>query len=305
MDNLSAMAVFIEVVQAHSFSAAAARLGLSKSAVSKRISGLEDRLGARLLNRTTRRLSLTEVGAAYFERCGQILAEIEDAEAAVGRLQFEPRGTLRVNAATSFSLLHLARVIPDFLERYPDIRIDLTLNDRLIDVVEEGYDLALRIAQLPDSSLIARKIASTCMVVCGSPDYFRRHGVPRTPAELSAHNCLIYTNVATPDDWRFHGADGPVSVRVSGNYRANNGDMLRAALLAGVGVGMSPTFLVGQDIQAGALQVVLPGLVAKTQSIYAVYPHSRHLSAKVRGFVDFLVERFGAEPYWEAGFPSP
>ena len=302
MDNLTGMAVFARVVDARSFTAAAAALGLSKSAVSKQVARLEDRLGARLLNRTTRRLSLTEVGAAFYERCARILAEVEDAELAVGRLQDAPRGTLRINAPMSFGQLHLAPAVADFLNGHPGLAIDLTLNDRIVDLVEEGYDVAIRISRLADSSLIARRLVPSRRVVCGSPAYFERHGVPRHPADLRRHNCLLYSYLPTAEEWQFIGPDGPAAVRVSGTLRANNGDALEAAMLAGLGVALQPTFIAGRDLQAGRLVAVMPDYVDDSASVYAVYPHSRHLSAKVRAFIDFLAARFCPAPPWDAGF---
>lgn len=302
MDNLTGMAVFARVVDARSFTAAAAALGLSKSAVSKQVARLEDRLGARLLNRTTRRLSLTEVGAAFYERCARILAEVEDAELAVGRLQDAPRGTLRINAPMSFGQLHLAPAVADFLNGHPGLAVDLTLNDRIVDLVEEGYDVAIRISRLADSSLIARRLVPSRRVVCGSPAYFERHGVPRHPADLRRHNCLLYSYLPTAEEWQFIGPDGPAAVRVSGTLRANNGDALEAAMLAGLGVALQPTFIAGRDLQAGRLVAVMPDYVDESASVYAVYPHSRHLSAKVRAFIDFLAARFCPAPPWDAGF---
>jgi DNA-binding transcriptional LysR family regulator len=302
MDNLTGMAVFARVVDARSFTAAAAALGLSKSAVSKQVARLEDRLGARLLNRTTRRLSLTEVGAAFYERCARILAEVEDAELAVGRLQDAPRGTLRINAPMSFGQLHLAPAVADFLNGHPGLAIDLTLNDRIVDLVEEGYDVAIRISRLADSSLIARRLVPSRRVVCGSPAYFERHGVPRHPADLRRHNCLLYSYLPSAEEWQFVGPDGPAAVRVSGTLRANNGDALEAAMLTGLGVALQPTFIAGRDLQAGRLVAVMPDYVDESASVYAVYPHSRHLSAKVRAFIDFLAARFCPAPPWDAGF---
>jgi DNA-binding transcriptional LysR family regulator len=302
VDNLTGMAIFARVVEARSFTAAAAALDLSKSAVSKQVARLEDRLGARLLNRTTRRLSLTEVGAAFYERCARILAEVEDAELAVGRLQDAPRGTLRINAPMSFGQLHLAPAVADFLNGHPGLAIDLTLNDRIVDLVEEGYDVAIRISRLADSSLIARRLVPSRRVVCGSPAYFERHGVPRHPADLRRHNCLLYSYLPSAEEWRFIGPDGPAAVRVSGTLRANNGDALEAAMLTGLGVALQPTFIAGRDLQAGRLVAVMPDYVDESASVYAVYPHSRHLSAKVRAFIDFLAARFCPAPPWDAGF---
>lgn len=302
MDNLTGMAIFARVVEARSFTAAAAALDLSKSAVSKQVARLEDRLGARLLNRTTRRLSLTEVGAAFYERCARILVEVEDAELAVGRLQDAPRGTLRINAPMSFGQLHLAPAVADFLNGHPGLAIDLTLNDRIVDLVEEGYDVAIRISRLADSSLIARRLVPSRRVVCGSPAYFERHGVPRHPADLRRHNCLLYSYLPSAEEWQFVGPDGPAAVRVSGTLRANNGDALEAAMLTGLGVALQPTFIAGRDLQAGRLVAVMPDYVDESASVYAVYPHSRHLSAKVRAFIDFLAARFCPAPPWDAGF---
>jgi len=300
MDRLSEMAVFAKVVEVHGFSAAARVLGISKSAVSKHVAALEDRLGARLLNRTTRRLSLTAAGAIFYEHSARLLAEADAAEAAVTDLHTRPRGLLRVNAPMSFGILHLAPAIPGFTALYPDVQIELALNDRIVDLVDEGFDVAVRIARLPESSLVARRLAPSRGVLCGAPEYFRRHGVPHHPRDLQAHNCLRYTyRQAPPDEWWFRGPDGEVSVRVSGSLRANNGDALRAAALAGLGIAVLPSFIVGPDLAAGRLQAVLTDYDGAAASIYAVYPAGRHLPIKVRAFVDFLAARFGPVPYWE------
>lgn len=302
MEPYAGIAVFTRVAETGSFSAAARDLGLSKSAVSKRVAALENRLGARLINRTTRRLSLTEVGAAFYERAVRILAEMEEAEQAISRLHGEPRGTLRVNMPMSFGIGHVAPALADFMARYPDLRVAMELTDRRVDLIEEGVDLAIRIAELPDSSFIARRLAPARRVVCASPDYWRRHGRPRHPTDLADHSCLIYTYLSALSaqrEWRFKGPKGPVSVRVSGCLEANNGDALRDAALAGLGVYLAPTFIVGDDLWAGRLEEVLSDYEDSRLSVYAVYPHRQHLSAKVRAFVDFLVERFGPEPYWD------
>lgn len=305
LDSLSGMAVFAKVVEARSFTAAAAELGMSKSAVSKQISRLEDRLGARLLNRTTRRLSLTETGAAFYDRCARVVAEAQEAELAVTNLQSEPRGTLRVNAPMSFGHLHIAPAIPDFLTRYPEVRVDMTMNDRFVDLIDEGFDVAIRIARLTDSSLIARRLAPDRRVLCGAPAYFAKHGEPRTPDDLATHNCLSYAYVSDTDQWQFIDGEGTRAVSVRGNLRANNGDAIRQALLAGLGVAVLPAFIVGPDVQAGRLKEVLSDYLPNRASVYAVYPHSRHLSAKVRVFVDFLADRFGPSPYWDVPTKSP
>jgi len=305
MDRLSGLAVFAQVVEARSFTGAARQLGLSKSAVSKQVAGLEDRLGARLLNRTTRRLSLTEVGAAFYERCTRIIAEAEEAELAVGRLQSEPRGRLRLNAPVSFGHLHVAPAIADFTARYPEVTVDMTLNDRYVDVVDEGYDLVIRIADLPDSSLIARRLAPIRIVACASAGYLARAGTPRRPRDLADHNCLIYNYQRIPEEWTFTGPEGAVAVRVAGSLRANNGDAMRVAALHGLGIAQLPSFVAGEDLREGRLQQVLPDYAGPESSVFALFPHSRHLSAKVRAFVDFLVERIGAGPAWDDWMEAP
>jgi DNA-binding transcriptional LysR family regulator len=300
MDNLSGMAVFARVVEAKSFSEAARQLGISKAAVSKQVSRLEERLGARFLNRTTRRLSLTEIGAAFYERCARIVAEAEEAELAVTRLHATPRGTLRVDAPLSFGLQYLSPLLPAFMAQYPELRVDLTFNDRFVDLVEEGYDVAVRIANLPDSSLIARKLAESRSFVCAAPDYWERHGRPAHPADLAAHNCFGYSYLATRNEWRFRGPDGPATVRISGTLTANNGDVLRAAAVAGLGVVLMPGFLVCDDLRAGRLEPVLRAFEPDLAGIHAVYPHNRHLSAKVRAFIDHLVDALDPAPWEDA-----
>ncbi len=299
MDSLSELSVFTKVVDTGGFTAAARKLNRSKSTVSKLVSRLEDRLGARLLNRTTRRLSLTEEGAAFYERSKHILSEIKEAELAVGRLHGQPRGTLRINAPMSFGILHVTPALPDFMARYPDLEIDLILNDRQVDLIDEGFDVAVRIARLTDSTLIAKRLASFRQVVCASPGYWRTRGRPDRPEDIRNHNCLIYTYRRNQNEWPFQTPDGPVSVPIEGSLRANNGDVLRLAALGGLGVYLGPTFIVGDDLRKKRLVSVLDEYAETDRSIYAVYPQNRHLSAKVRVFVDFLADRFGPEPYWD------
>jgi DNA-binding transcriptional LysR family regulator len=301
MDKLTGMAVFARVIDAGSFTAAAAQLGMSKSAVSKAIAALEDRLGARLLNRTTRRLALTEVGHAFYERCARIVAEAEEAELAVTRLQLTPRGTLRVNAPMSFGALHLGPALAGFLGRYPDLKVELELSDRFVDLLEEGYDVAVRIAAtLPDSSLIARRITVDDAVICASPAYWRRHGRPRVPQDLTHHACVTYAYSPNPREWPFVAADGrPISVRVDGPLHTNNGAATLHVALAGLAVVRLPRFICGPELAAGRLEAVLADAMPPPNGIHAIYPHNRHLSAKVRAFVDFLIERFGPGCDWE------
>ena len=298
-NTLAGLAAFVTVVEARTFAAAAQRAGFSKATISKRISALEDRLGVRLINRTTRRMSLTEAGVALHSRCVPILADLDEAERAVADLHALPRGTLRLSAPMSFATLHLADAIPAFMARCPDLKIDLVLNDRMVDLVEDGFDLGVRIATLADSTLVARKIAPSRRVVAAAPAYWARHGKPQNPGELAGHACLLYAYLASPSDLPFQGPDGPFSVHVTGPYAANNGEMLRAAAVAGCGVAFAPTFILGEQIEYGSLETALEAFEPPEQGIYAVYPKNRHLSAKVRLFVDFLVARFGHMPDWD------
>ncbi len=300
MDRLAAMTAFARVAETRSFSEAARRLGVSKSVVSRQIMALETDLGARLFHRTTRSLTLTEAGQGYYERVSRILADVDEANQSVTRLQAAPRGRLRVNAPMSFGVRHLAPAIPDFLALHSEVEIDMSMNDRFVDLVDEGFDVAVRIGRLTDSGLVARKLAPLRRVVCASPAYLAAKGVPRTPADLAAHQCLSYSNMAVSDEWSFVGAAGrPMAVEVKGRLRVNNGDTLRIAALRGLGLVTQPSFIVGADLQAGTLVGVLSEYVAQDGAVHAVYPHSRHLSPKVRAFVDFLAERFGPRPYWD------
>lgn len=300
MEALNDIAVFVQVVESGSFTAAAERLGLSRSVVSKYITRLEGRLGARLLNRTTRRLSLTETGHVFFHRSQRGLLEIEEAEAEVSRLQGAPRGKLRINSPMSFGILHIAPLLPEFLERYPDLSLEMNLDDRQVDLVEEGFDLAIRIAELPESSLIARRLAPCRHVVCATPAYLERHGTPQKPRDLQQHNAITFRYQPTPDEWHFVSRQGEVSrVQVGGSLQMNNSLALREALLHDVGLTLIPTFIVGEDLRENRLRAVLTDYRTLEPSIYAVYPHRRHLSPKVRAFIDFLVQKIPASPPWD------
>lgn len=300
MDSMSEVAVFVAVVDAGSFTAAAERLGLSKSVTSKHVTRLEERLGARLLNRTTRRLSLTEPGRVLYGRSRRGLAEIAEAQAEVSRLQGEPRGALSINAPMSFGILHVAPALPEFLRRYPELTIDLSLDDRLVDVIAEGFDVSVRITELPDSSLVARRIAPCKHVIVASPDYLARRGVPRTPAALAEHEVLSYRYQDSANEWHFRAADGRASsVAVSGALTINNSLALRAALLAGAGIARVPTFLVGEDIRAGHLTQLLADHATLEVDIYLVYAQRKHLSPKVRAFIDFFAARITETPSWD------
>lgn len=292
---------FVRVAETGSFSEAARRLGLSKSMISRQVSALEADLGVRLLHRTTRSLSPTEAGRAYLERCQRILADLEDANLQVSRLQAVPRGKLRVSAPLSFGIGHLAAILPGFLERHPEIELDMNMTDRHVDLVEEGLDVAVRIGRLADSSLIARRLAPIRRLAAAAPAYLERRGIPQTPSDLIHHDCLTH-GVMVAAEWRFTGIDGRgYEVGVHGRFHADNGDVLRVMALAGLGIVMLPSFFLGDDIRAGHLVPVLDGFVPLDGTLNAVYPHSRHLSPKVRAFVDYLAEMFGPEPYWDRG----
>jgi DNA-binding transcriptional LysR family regulator len=302
MNSLDDIAVFVQVVRGGSFTKAAERLELSRSVVSKYVTRLEEELGARLLNRTTRRLSLTEAGQVFFERSRRGLEDIEDARAEVSRLQDEPRGVLRVNSPMSFGILHVAPALPEFLAAYPDVSVDMNLDDRKVDVIEEGFDVSLRITDMPDSSLVARRLAPCRHVVVAAPAYLERHGVPRIPADLEGHDVISYRYQESASEWHFvDGENRQYSVRVDGRAHMNNSLALREALLAGLGVMRTPTFVVGEDIRAGRLIPLLKNYRTLEVSIYLVYPQRRHLSPKVRAFVDFMAARISSEPYWDAG----
>ncbi len=300
MDWQSEMGVFVRVVEDESFSSAARSMKLTPSAVSKLIGRLEDRLGARLLNRTTRRLSLTEEGRAFYQRCVPILSAIEEAERAVTELHTEPRGLLKINASTAFGQYHIEPLIPEFLAQYPDLRIQLILSDSLVNLVEEEVDVAIRIADMPDSSLIARKLGPARRMVTASPAYLEKHGVPKTPDDLKDHNCLTLSFETTLNQWEFRGADGPNRMRVSGNFETNNATALHDAALAGLGLMRTANFIANPDIRKGTLVPVLEDFETKgNANIYAVYPHNRHLSPKVRAFIDLLTETFTPIPPWD------
>jgi len=300
IDKPAEMAAFVRVVEAGGFSPAARALGLSPSAVSKLIARLEDRLGARLLNRTTRSLSLTDEGRVVFERSRHIIADIEEAEQSVSRLHGVPRGRLRVTAAAAFAIHQVVPLLPEFLERHPEVHLELNVNDRVIDLVEEGFDVGVRTGAHGDSSLISRLVAEDYRIICAAPAYLERCGVPATPEDLAHHNCLTWTgNQGGLNDWPFEGPQGPYIVRVRGNTDANNGDALTEMILAGVGIGRIARYRVAEGLRAGRLVPLLAGHHRFVKlPIHVVYPHRRHLSAKVRAFTDFLGGHFTPVPPW-------
>jgi len=299
MDKLNSIRAFTKVVQHSSFAAAARDLRLSRSAVSKHVIELEQELGVQLLSRTTRSVTATENGQAYYERCLAILSDLEEADLSATRLQAEVRGLLRINAPMSFGTLHLARAVADFMEKYPDLRIQLLLSDQQVDPVQEGFDVTLRIADLPSSSMIARRIAPARRAICASPSYLARHGTPKHPDDLRGHACLTYGHLATGNQWKLTGPDGDHWIAIPWTLCTNNAEVLRDAAVQGRGIALLPTFIAGADFQQGRLATILTGYQAPEISIYAIYPETRHLSLKVRVFIDFLVERFGGRPYWD------
>lgn len=293
MGQLQDMRIFAETVDAQSFTAAAERLGLSKQFVSKRIAALEKRLGAPLLVRTTRHLRVTDLGLAYHERAQRILLEVDAAEQMVTNQTATPRGVLRLSAPMTFSTLHLGPLIPAFLQRHPDVSLELELSDRTVDVIGEGYDMAIRIGTLADSSLIARRITAVQMITCASPDYLRRHGAPVAPEQLAAHACLVYGH-ARNGEWVFRSGERTRKVLVGGPMRANNGEMLRDAAITGLGLVHLPDFIVAAALADGRLVEILETFRPEGFAVHAVYPQHRQSSLLVRVFSDFLVERFRA-----------
>jgi len=291
-ETLPAMAVFAAVVEEGGFSQGARRLGRSKSAASQQVARLEDRLGARLLVRTTRRVNTTEAGDRFYERCRRILAEAEAAEAEVGQARDRPTGTLRVSAPVSFGYRRLAQPFAAFLTAYPDVAAVMTLNDRKVDLIDEGFDVALRIGDLDDSTLISRRLCPISMTTAAAPGYLADHGVPTHPVDLKRHNCLGYDYLDGGEAWTFHGPNGPIRRRFKPRIRANNGDMLAAAAIAGHGVLHTPTFTVAEALADGALVSVLEDWAQPDRARLAIYPAGRPLPAKTRAFIDFLARHF-------------
>lgn len=299
IDLLMGMRVFAAVTELGSFARAAERLEFSRGMATRYVAQLETHLGVRLLNRTTRRLSLTEAGHAFLQRTTQVLQLVGQAEQEAAREATEPVGTLRINASVVFGARHLGEAISAYLKRYPKVRLDVTLNDRLVDLVEEGFDLAVRIARKIDPGLIARPIAPARIVACASPAYLQEHGTPRTPADLARHNCLTYAYSGLPGEWHFRRDGRGEKVIVPGNLQANNGDIICDVAMRGHGIIVQPTFLVYEALKAGKLVRVLKSWTIEGLTIYAVYPNREYLPPKVRSFIDFLVDHFGPEPYWD------
>jgi len=299
IDIVAGMRVFSAVVDAGSFAGAADKLDLSRGMATRYVAQLEAHLGVRLLNRTTRKLSLTEAGSDYYQRASQILAMVEEAETSAAQEASVPRGTMRVTSSVAFGARHLGRAITEYLQRYPGVNIDLTLNDRVVDLVEEGFDLAIRVAARIDPGLVARRLTRIRIAACAAPAYLKKFGTPKSPEQLSGHNCLTYAYSNAQSDWRFRRNRVEKTVGVSGNLQGNNGDILVNAAIEGLGVILQPNFLVFEALRQKRLVRILPQWQADELAVYAVYPHRKFLPPKVRSFIDFLAERFGPEPYWD------
>jgi DNA-binding transcriptional LysR family regulator len=293
MDRLRAMEVFVEVVRKNGFARAAEAMETSPANVTRIISDLEAHLGTRLLNRSSRKMSLTESGEALFERAKSIVEDMAEVEAIASASSMKPRGLLRINAPLSFGVLHLAPLWARFMARYPEVGLEVSLIDRVVDIVEEGFDMALRISRSGSTAHAARKLATSHNIACAAPSYLARHPAPLHPEDLKQHNCIVYSYNPTASEWQFSDAQGrPCPVKVSGSMQTNNGDTARAAALGGIGIIWQPTFLIGDDLRAGRLVRVLPDYHLPDIDILAVYPSRRHLNAKVRVMIDFLAEAF-------------
>jgi DNA-binding transcriptional LysR family regulator len=306
LDRLTSLQVFAKAATTGSFSAAGRAMGISQTMVTKHIAALEARLGVKLFHRSTRRLSITEAGRSYLEASERILTDMDAVEAAISADRIEPRGLLRLNAPVSFGTRRIAPLLTEFAKQHPHVKVELGLNDRLVDLAEEGWDLAIRIGSLSDSSLIARRIAPCRTVICAAPAYLKAHGTPRTVSELSDHNCLGYTlsRLTGVGHWTF-GAKSEVAIKVFGNLRANNGDALLAAAVAGQGIIYQPSFIVADDLRSGALVALkLDQPTIELGGIYAVLLPNRHPAAKVRAFIDFIAAHIALEPSWDRDLPS-
>lgn len=303
MDQLEQMRVFIRVAEEGGFAAAARVLGLSRSRVSQQIAGLEARLGSRLLNRSTRSISLTATGERYLEHCRHILKMVETADWEAGRNAALPGGQIRLSVPVSFGVRYLGRTLSEFMRRHPEIQLQVGLSDHFVDLVGDGYDLAVRIAELPDSSLVARRIAPCRRILCAAPAYLDQQGRPARPEDLKSHDCLNYSNELRRQDWTIIGPSGSQQIRLEGPLCADNGDLLRQAALDGCGITGLPTFIIGDDIRAGTLEWVLQDYALPPLEIHAVFPSRQHLPVNVRTLVDYLVECFGDNPPWDERLP--
>lgn len=300
MESFGAYPVFVTVIESGGFSPAAKKLGISKSAVSKRISQLEEHLGVKLLHRTTRKLSLTEAGEQFYQHARIASRAAQDAEDAVAQLQGEPQGRLRISIPMSFGRMYVAPVIPDFLRRYPKISLELVMDDEFTDLIADGFDIALRLGDLKDSTLVAKKLTYLKNVLCASPDYLEHFGTPQKLEDLKQHNCMAFSYSQDIREWYFIKDNITRAIEVSGNYQVNNSEALREAMIQGVGIGRLPTFVANPEIKAGRLAPLFPDYEMPGKTMYAVYPERQFLPAKVRAFIHFMAEKFGEEiPFWD------
>ena len=298
MDRLMSMRVFSAVAKNRSFSVAAKKLSISKAMVSKHIKSLENSLSVRLFNRTTRKLNLTDAGSSYYEKVNIILSEIDETESAISQLNSEPKGKLKVMAQPSFGAFHLSRALSLYLKKYTEVTVNLELSHRIPDLVEENIDLAFHVGELNDSMYVSRRIASARRVICASPEYIKKNGMPKKPEDLLNHNCLIYMPRNDMGKWEFLDKGKRKKIKVTGDIQCNSGDALRVASIQSRGITQLPTYMVGLDIQAGRLQAVLEDFEPEKQPIYAIYNHRKYISAKIKTFIDFIYDLYQPEPYW-------
>ena len=300
MDRFARIRAFTQVVEAGGFAAAARQMGVSRSVVNKHVIKLERELGTQLLRRSTRRVTPTEPGRVFYERCIGLVSQLDDAIRSVTELQESPTGNLRINAPMSFGTLHLSSTVAEYMRRYPDVHVELVLNDRFVDPIEEGFDITLRIGEPPAAtSLVTKEIVESHRVLCASPHYVAVHGDPTHPDQLSAHRCLQYGYLASGNRWRLRGPDGERAFPIRCVMWSNNGEALKAAAIESQGIVLLPTFIVGDSLQEGELRTVLHDYQPRRTSLCALYPRHRHLSTKVQLFVELLAERFGGRPYWD------
>jgi DNA-binding transcriptional LysR family regulator len=298
MDKVMSMRVFSAVAKNNSFSDAAKKLSISKAMASKHVQNLESSLGVRLFNRTTRKLNLTDVGSAYYDKVDGILSDIDETELAITQLNSEPRGKLRIMAQPSFGAFHLSRALSVYLRKYPDVTTEIELSNRMPDLVEDGIDLAFHVGELDDSAFVARKITSARRVVCASPYYLKQNGTPQTPNDLAKHNCMIYAPREALNEWDFIHNKEKIKTKIAGDIQCNDGDALRIAAIQGCGIAQLPTYMVGLDIQSGRLNALLEEYEPEKLPVYAIYNHRKYLSAKIQTFVDYMYELYQPEAYW-------
>jgi DNA-binding transcriptional LysR family regulator len=294
MDRLSSMQVFVRTVELGSISAAAGELGLSSQLAGKQIRALEESLGVKLLNRTTRRQSLTDEGRLFYERATNILAEMEAAQAQIDESRSLPRGRLRISAPITFGSRALAPRLARFMKAYPEVTVELSLTNRTVDLVDEGFDVAFRTGDLPDSGLVARRLAPHRLSLCAAPDYLKKSGLPHTPEDLQRHECLVFAHTSMRTQWSFKGPDGSVTVPITGRFSTDSGEALRAAAIAGLGVILQPSELLAEDIQAGRLTQLLSRYEPSPRPLHALYAPDRRMTPKLRSFLDFAAKEFGS-----------